>query len=1485
MLRRSLGGILWALVGVLTLIIAAPATLVHTQAGRTLLARVIMAAGDEALAGRVEIRGVTGGIYSSLVLSDVRLYDNDTSLVAWLPQAEVHFSLLDFAAGRIVLDGVSLQHPYINLVQHTSGRLNFEELLHLREPAPPGRRTPATRSSKAPPLILLRNVRIADGDVVLRLQHQGAIPPLQPSGPQLEFDRYGTDGVHRIRRFEGLDADLATLRIQSPRERGILVSMRHLAVRSSDPPIQVAGAAGRVLVDGDSLQADLREVHLPNSLAAVRGQVSWPHDTLRYDLDVAADRVTLADTRFIDRRFPDDAVLRGPVRVRSRSARLLEVEMDTLTLAYHGGRVEGRVTALADADSGIVALKQASLLAKDLDLALPRAFLDSLPFYGHLSGTTVADGGMSALALTADWEFRDSLVPGWPTSRLRGHGTVSLSPPVGLSFVDFTVDSADLAMTTVDRLAPAVGLAGRTEWQGTLNGPLHHVEFSGVVRHRDAGRASLARGRMGLDTRGQLLGLDVDFAFDTLDFDELRASYPGLPLLGIVTGTARLVGTVDSLESHIDLVHSGFGGRLRGNGDLVLLPTRVGVRDYRLEGNAVDLRRWFVPPRGEDLPTALNFTVAGSIVADSGGAAPVGALTGALAPSVFAGAAIDTAWAQLRVTDGMLQVDTMLLRRPGLAADGAGTLAWRRPAAGAPRTVDALVLQLDADSLIGLDSLYAQLSGDTSRPSLTGSVKGTATLTGALDSVALSAEGLVRGLAIGDWFVQGGEAHAAYAPGPVPAFSIAVRADSVAHGDLGLGGATAQAGGNRDSVAYSLRTRIGDLSAVFASGRYRRLNGGGEYQVSADSFGVLLPGGVWYLEQPTQLTVRDTGFILGDVSMRRVNGPGLLDLHATVPDVGPVEGRLTVRGIPVAGLLAVVGLDTLGIGGRLSVDVAATGTRDHPRYHGTYEVAYDSSLTGAPPPEVAGSLAYDDGWLDGSLAMSRRGRAVIDAMAHLPLDLALRSIGGRLRPDTLVVQAKADRADLGALQALTSNVQELRGSFSANVGIRGTWESPQLQGRFQVDSGGVTIPSLNVRYENILGRFSLRGDTLAVDSLAVTSGHGLVNVGGFVRFADLSHPVLGLTLAARDFRALDIRNDMAVTASGQLRLTGPLFGATLTGRGTVTTGLLYFGDLVTKRIINLDSPDPWIASLIDTALAATIRRGRLGPALHNLFLDSLQVSGLHLDMGSDVWLRSSEANIQLAGDVTVNKSGQNYLLSGTLQATRGTYRLLVGPISRDFQVAHGTVRFFGTPDLDAGLDIQARHVVRTRSSSSVSGDTLTVLAQISGTLLVPKLTLRSVERELSQTDIISYLLFSRSNADLASDPSASASNSALVSNTVASLVSGELERTLVSDIGVPIDYVEIRPGDPSNPLHGARFTAGWQVSEKAFLVLKAGVCPGAQTSVVNTIGWGLQYRISPEWGTEASIEPVTSCTTPGAAPTVQTSERQFGLDLFWQRRF
>src|SRR3989449_8448586 len=140
----------------------------------------------------------------------------------------------------------------------------------------------------------------------------------------------------------------------------------------------------------------------------------------------------------------------------------------------------------------------------------------------------------------------------------------------------------------------------------------------------------------------------------------------------------------------------------------------------------------------------------------------------------------------------------------------------------------------------------------------------------------------------------------------------------------------------------------------------------------------------------------------------------------------------------------------------------------------------------------------------------------------------------------------------------------------------------------------------------------------------------------------------------------------SITASGQLALQGPVFGASLTGHANVTSGVLYFADLVQKRIVNLDE-------LADTSLAAIIQQQRLGPEFQSVFLDSLRIDDLGLEMGSDVWLRSNEANIQLAGSVRLTKRRNLYLVSGTLQAARGRHRATLGPVPRDVAGCAGNV--------------------------------------------------------------------------------------------------------------------------------------------------------------------------------------------------------------------
>src|SRR3989441_1039320 len=179
MVRRSLGFAVWGGVGLLAGFLGALSALIGTSAGRNLVARAAEGALRQVFTGSIKIGDVGGTLLTGLTLSDVRLFDPDTTLVAWLPRAELSYNPLEFAAGRVVLFELALREPLFNIVQHPSGRLNAEELLRLGGPD-------TAKGPRGPPtLILFRNVRIEDGTVMLRLRarppphatHETAPPP------------------------------------------------------------------------------------------------------------------------------------------------------------------------------------------------------------------------------------------------------------------------------------------------------------------------------------------------------------------------------------------------------------------------------------------------------------------------------------------------------------------------------------------------------------------------------------------------------------------------------------------------------------------------------------------------------------------------------------------------------------------------------------------------------------------------------------------------------------------------------------------------------------------------------------------------------------------------------------------------------------------------------------------------------------------------------------------------------------------------------------------------------------------------------------------------------------------------------------------------------------------------------------------------------------------------------------------------------------
>ena len=451
--------------------------------------------------------------------------------------------------------------------------------------------------------------------------------------------------------------------------------------------------------------------------------------------------------------------------------------------------------------------------------------------------------------------------------------------------------------------------------------------------------------------------------------------------------------------------------------------------------------------------------------------------------------------------------------------------------------------------------------------------------------------------------------------------------------------------------------------------------------------------------------------------------------------------------------------------------------------------------------------------------------------------------------------------------------------------VEGTWESPRLAGHAILIQGAAYVPGLGVRYSAINGTLRLAQDSILAEGLRIETGTGDLELSGGIRLERLTSPVLNLSMAARSFELIDVRDYLTLQSTGNVRLTGTLLHPVLTGQGRLANSVIYFADLIQKEIVNLE--DPLFGDLADTL---ALRKYSLGANFQSRFLDSLRVVDLQFEIGEGVWLRSNEANFQLEGRLLVNKTRQLYRIDGTLDVPRGSYTLKAGGIiNRTFTVERGTVRYFG--DLNAELDVEARHVVRTPENNQ----DIPVIVHITGTLEVPKLTLTSPSNRAPMTEqqLISLLALGTTDPQ-GLGRGGTVDQRALYAVAVAgTALSAELQRALISDLRLPFNIIEIRtPFATSGFVGGATATplqlaVGKALTNKLFVTANAGFCLGSSQAAFSAqnLGASLEYRFRRSLQARLTAEPIQTCLVSGVNIFGATRRYQFGAELRWDRDY
>ena len=1092
-----------------------------------------------------------------------------------------------------------------------------------------------------------------------------------------------------------------------------------------------------------------------------------------------------------------------------------------------------------------------------------------------------------------------------PRSRLTGL-SLSLETQPEMSFV-LEARAAPLALGTLAELFPAfpfrtASFAGPIRIEGTASQFRIDTELSGAAG-LIALRGTVSPGEvLRFDLTGRVAALNTQAVMD-------RPS----PVQGPVTGTFAAAGSAEDFHFDVDLLQEGgdaaggegrfaLEGRFRkptggeaqvdvaGNitnfnlGALIgrpgLFPSRMtgavqvsgGGRDpYRFDldlrgaSGALDVEGWYasgpIPsyqivgtvagldlrqlPRGESLPqTSLNATIdlrgQGTTLETLAGDFEIDA-----SRSTISGKPLDALRADLSIRDGVAVVDTLAVALAGTRLRASGTWGLTRS------TPSPLRFQLVSEDLSQLAPFLPDVQGVD--PQLTGSFVLEGTVAGSVKVPVVDVAFQGDDLRYEGWRARELEFDLAA--------TLGRRIEEIT-GELALSGEELELAGRTSLLSLRLGLEGGGNRVAIRAAADRtedagialtgtlELDGSTPRAVLLDSLAVRAGDAAWRLANSAEVRWGGVeGTRVSNLLLRRVGDEtGSIAINGTIPPTGASELRVAVENLDLAFLRRLVPTAP-ELAGVVRLNAVLQGPVTDP------ELTVDGSITrfvyqGVAADSISLTGRYDDRIFNTTAAVWTAGVQVGLADAAIPARLAFENSFPAfevLRTEPLRARIVSDSLAIALLTSSSRLVRDAAGVVSTEIAITGTVDRPQMSGWTRVIDGAATFEQLGVRYEEINGRFSYDGEVVRIDTLTVRSD-GTASATGTIRLADLDRPELYLTATMDGFEA--IKNDelAELTMSGTVALTGRMPQPVLTGQVALQRGVIYLPDYSEQIPLELTELDV----------------GQLGPdstiAVSPTFAENVQINSLEVEVQEGVWFQTRDARVEIRGQLVVFRSGTQPRIYGNLQAVRGTYALTIGPIVRQFDVISGSVRFFGTQDLNPELDITAEHEVRSGAGTG-GQSTLSILVRVTGTAEFPKVALTSDTRPpLPESELLNYLVFGQPSFRLTQQQGFA--QQLLVQEFLGGILVQEL-----GHLGLPCEYLRMR-GRPTeitigSPLAGFGATSlecGVQVLPDVFLTLETGVASAMNPSnpLNALLGVSVDWQISDYVAARVAREPVRS---------------------------
>ncbi len=414
-----------------------------------------------------------------------------------------------------------------------------------------------------------------------------------------------------------------------------------------------------------------------------------------------------------------------------------------------------------------------------------------------------------------------------------------------------------------------------------------------------------------------------------------------------------------------------------------------------------------------------------------------------------------------------------------------------------------------------------------------------------------------------------------------------------------------------------------------------------------------------------------------DYTVRNVNlqsqsadsaGKQTLEIRGKVSLTGESDFLASVDNLSLAPLASIFDLN---LSGTLSSVWHLTGQLDNPTLDGDLVIA-PGRYENFDFEQLAGKLEYLNQRANFTLNLRPAPAESLTIIGSAPVVL---DTSRRHEVDSLIdIRVRADSLSLDVLKAAGYVVREAGGYIVCDLAIANTVANPYVNGRVQIRKGGLSIPEYGIDYTDMEAGITFEPNRVTVDSLAMAQDKGKFRMSGYMGFdgglVRGKMTTSRLDLMTKDFYAVRHKH-YEIQLTSDARLDAGDTESRYSGTVAVNRSSFWLPALIKEysqtpadaarkpMLVAVTRPD---TARVADSFGPTQPDKAVADSVQSEFMKNLRGS-LKVTIPKNMWIRSPDLKLELAGDLDVVKEGADFELFGDVRVVTGP----VQPLREEIQ--------------------------------------------------------------------------------------------------------------------------------------------------------------------------------------------------------------------------